>query len=129
MPFTQRALDDKPVLISTFSGDISAETFFEWNTATIHWLAAQTAHYPFLILDLREAETSFDVIVKQMNAVRTLEFRNANGIEEGEIVFVGTGAMIKLTLSIFNTPQLGNQQVPVFHTLEDAIEYVERKLG
>lgn len=128
MPFTQRALDDKPVLISTFTGEITIEDFQAWNQATQAWVARQMVDRTYIIFDAREAETSFGTIMKQMNMVRSLSFRTATGSDQGELMFVGGGAMVKLVLSLFNTPQFGNQHIPVFPTIEDALAYVDQAL-
>jgi hypothetical protein len=122
MAFTM--VQDGAVFIWTFTEQIDSETFLRWFTE----MRAASFDSPLLsiyhVIDVREAHTDFGAIMTQMRHV---------GEQPPDVVYkgrnvraliVGMDAMARLASDLAKLPQFGGFTMPVFRTLDDALDFI-----
>ena len=121
MPVKIEPIPDEPIIIVTFEGHIDLDTvrnmFIE--TASIF---AKFDGDVYRIADIRTADTDFVDIVKMIKAIR--EGLPASSIDPRmHGIFVGRNQFARMYADFMK--QMGSKPIPIFVTMEDALEYVE----
>ena len=124
MPVKIDPLPDEPIVIVTFEGHIDLDTvrnmFIE--TAAIF---AKFEGDVYRIADIRTADTDFVDIVKMIKAIR-------DGLPASSIdprmhgIFVGRNQFARMYADFMK--QMGSKPIPIFVTMEDALEYAHLQL-
>ena len=124
MPVKIEPIPDEPIIIVTFEGHIDLDTvrnmFIE--TASIF---AKFDGDVYRIADIRTADTDFVDIVKMIKAIR--EGLPASSIDPRmHGIFVGRNQFARMYADFMK--QMGSKPIPIFVTMEDALEYAHLQL-
>ncbi len=124
MPIKFEPVPNEPIVVVTFEGHIDLETvrnvFIE--TAAIF---AKFEGDVYRIADIRTADTNFVDIVKMIKAIR--EGLPASSIDPRiHGIFVGQNQFARMYADM--TKQMGGTPIPIFATMEDALEYAHLQL-
>lgn len=120
MSIVTTKVEDLPVVISTYSGHITADEMEQMYVDTENLLADAGDRY-YRISDLTEAETSFADYMKMLAGMRQVgKFRTSD--PHMQVVFVGNNKWI------YNTRNMAAQQgltLVAFPNIEDAMSYIK----
>ena len=121
MPVKVERLPDQPVIILHYEGFLDLETV---KSAFIQsaGLAAEIEGTVYRIADVNNADSNFVEIVKIIKASRANVQGNATDTKF-QVIFVGQNQLIHFYTDALK--QLGAAPIPIFHTMEDALHYVE----
>ena len=124
MPVKIEPVPDEPIVIVTFEGHIDLDTvrkvFIETGV-----LFAKFEGDVYRIADIRAAETDFVDIVKMIKAIR--EGLPASSIDPRiQGIFVGQNQFARMYADFMK--QMGGAPIPIFVTMEDALEYAHLQM-
>ena len=124
MPVKIEPVADEPIVVVTFEGHIDLDTvrkvFIETDV-----LFAKFEGDVYRIGDIRAAETDFVDIVKMIKAIR--EGLPASSIDPRmHGIFVGQNQFARMYADFMK--QMGGAPIPIFVTMEDALEYAHLQM-
>lgn len=121
MPVKVERLAGKPIIILHYEGFLDLETVKSafMQSAVI---AKEIEGTVYRIADVRNADSNFVEIVNIIKASRANVQGNATD-SKFQVIFVGQNQLIHLYTDALK--QLGAAPIPIFHTMEDAIQFVE----
>ena len=121
MPVKVERLAGKPIIILHYEGFLDLETVKSafMQSAVI---AKEIEGTVYRIADVRNADSNFVEIVNIIKASRANVQGNATD-SKFQVIFVGQNQLIHLYTDALK--QLGAAPIPIFHTMEDAMQFVE----
>ena len=121
MPVTVERLPGQPIIILHYEGFLDLETV---KSAFIQSakIAAEIEGTIYRIADVRNADSNFVEIVNIIKASRANVQGNATDTKF-QVIFVGQNQLIHLYTDVLK--QLGAAPIPIFHTMEDAMQFIE----
>lgn len=121
MPVTVERIPNKPVIILHYSGLLDVDTVKSAFAQSLV-LAAQIEGTIYRIADVSAANGSFQEVMGIIKAVR--DGLPGNPLDARiRVVFVGNHQLVQYYTNAVKN--MGAAPMPVFHTLEDALQYVE----
>ena len=124
MPVKIDPVPDEPIVVVTFEGHIDLETVRNMFVETAIVFAKFEGNV-YRIADIRTADTDFVDIVKMIKAIR--EGLPASSIDPRvHGIFVGQNQFARMYADM--TKQMGGIPIPMFATMEDALEYAHLQL-
>lgn len=124
MPVKIEPVPDEPIIVVTFEGHIDLDTVRNMFVETAA-LFAKFEGDVYRIADIREADTDFVDIVKMIKAIR--EGLPASSIDPRmHGIFVGRNQFARMYADFMK--QMGSKPIPIFVTMEDALEYAHLQL-
>ena len=120
MPVIVERLPDQPIIILHYEGFLDLEIV---KSAFIQsaGLAAEIEGTVYRIADVSNADSNFVEIVKIIKASRANVQGNATDTKF-QVIFVGQNQLIHLYADALK--QLGAAPIPIFHTMEDAMQFI-----
>lgn len=124
MPVKIEPVPDKPIVVVTFDGHLDVETVRKVFVET----AAIFANFEgdvYRIADIRTAKIGFVDLINIVKAVR-------GGLPASSIdprvhgIFVGQNQFARMYADLIK--QMGGTPIPIFATMEDALEYAQLQL-
>jgi len=109
-----------PMLVTTFTGYISADEFAQWSAELMAVISDMNLSYGYVLMDIRQAETDFGAIIQGLGRISQVLDAAQNTVE-GVFAFLGTHPMARLTVDMLRQPQYGGLEVPIFQNYEDAL--------
>jgi hypothetical protein len=121
MPVTVERLTGQPIIVLHYEGFLDLDTV---KSAFIQsaGFAAEIEGTIYRIADVRNADSNFVEIVKIVKASRANVQGNATDTKF-QVIFVGQNQLIHLYTDALK--QLGAAPIPIFHTMEDAMQFIE----
>lgn len=121
MPVTIERIPDKPIIILHYEGFLDLETV---KSAFVQSavLAAQIDGTVYRIAEVNNADSNFVEVIKIIKASSANVQGNATDTKF-QVIFVGQSQLIHLYTDALK--QLGAAPIPIFHTMEDALHFVE----
>lgn len=127
IPVTVVRPTDEPILIATFVGHVDSDMMLEMFRAS-DALTREGETIIYRISDCREANTHFaDMMRIVSEAGRGLPGSSTD--PRFHPVLVGTQAMVKLVADMLKQQKNGGLQVPIFHTIDDALEAIHLQMA
>ena len=124
MPVKIDPVSDEPIIVVTFEGHIDVDILRNMFIETAG-IIAQFEGNVYRIADIRTADTDFIDIVKMIKAIR--EGLPASSIDPRvHGIFVGQKQAARLYADFVK--QIGGAPIPIFATMEDALEYAHLQL-
>jgi hypothetical protein len=129
MPFATHIVDDLPVIIITYEGQVSAAELLASQQKIVAFAEQVNRPYVYAILDVERAKTTFVDVFANVREFG-MERRAAgplNGIEV-VLIFVGTTGLLDVTIQLFSNVQQrqGGFSIMRLRTVEEALAYVRR---
>ncbi len=125
MPISIEWLPDEPVLLATCTGFITVADFTEMFQEVAELVRDVDGHI-FRIADYRRADSSFaDIIRTVQESVKGMPGSPTDN--RIKTIYVGTSQWISLARTAFQN-QPGGWQIPAFHSIEDALEYIHLEM-
>ncbi len=121
MPVTVERIPDQPIIILHYEGFLDLETAKSAFTQSAV-IAASIEGKIYRIADVRNADSNFVEIVNIIKASRANVQGNAID-NKFQVIFVGQNQLIHLYADTLK--QLGAAPIPIFHTMEDAMHFIE----
>ncbi len=124
MPVKIEPVPNEPIVVVTFEGHIDLETVRNMFVETAA-IFAKFEGGVYRIADIRAADTDFVDIVKMIKAIR-------DGLPASSIdprmhgIFVGQKQFARMYADFVK--QMGGAPIPIFATMEDALEYAHLQL-
>ena len=124
MPVKIEPVPDEPIVIVTFEGHVDLETVRNMFVETAVIFAKFEGNV-YRIADIRTADTDFVDIIKMIKAIR-------DGLPASSIdprmhgIFVGQKQFARMYADFIK--QMGGAPIPIFATMEDALEYAHLQL-
>ncbi len=121
MPVTVERLPDQPIIVLHYEGFLDLEIV---KSAFIQSakLATEIEGTVYRIADVNNADSNFVEIVKIIKASRANVQGNATDTKF-QVIFVGKNQLIHLYTDTLK--QLGAAPIPIFHTMDDAMHFIE----
>lgn len=120
MAIVTTKVDDMPVVVSTYSGYITAEEIEQMYQDTERFLADAGDKY-YRISDVTLADTSFADFMKISSSMRQGgKFRT--GDPNMQVVFVGTNQWM---YNLRNMAAKSGISIPTFFSMDDAMNYIK----
>ncbi len=121
MPVIVERLPGQPIIVLHYEGFLDLETV---KSAFIQSakLATEIEGTVYRIADVSNADSNFVEIVKIIKASRANVQGNATDTKF-QVIFVGQNQLIHLYTDTLK--QLGAAPIPIFHTMEDAMHFIE----
>jgi len=121
MPVTVERLPDQPIIVLHYEGFLDLETV---KSAFVQSAAIATGieGTVYRIADIRNADSNFVEVVNIVKASRANVQGNATNTKF-QVIFVGQNQLAHLYADALK--HLGAAPIPVFHTMEDAMHYIE----
>lgn len=127
MPVRVEKLPDEPIIILHYEGHVDAETVKSAFLQSAE-IASEIDGPVYRISDVRNGEGSFVDLMQVIAEIRKgIPGSSADPRIRG--VFVGSHHMARLYAGFLRQQQFGGTQLPFFHTLEDAFEYIRLELA
>ncbi|MBI1276727.1 MAG: hypothetical protein GC179_01230 [Anaerolineaceae bacterium] len=121
MPVTVERIPNKPIIILHYEGFLDLETVKSAFVQSAK-LAADIQGIIYRVADVRNADSNFVEIVNIIKASRANVQGNATDTKF-QVIFVGQNQLIHLYADALK--QLGAAPIPIFHTMEDAMQFIE----
>ncbi len=121
MPVAVERLPGKPIIILHYSGLLDVETVKSAFAQSLV-LAQQIEGTIYRIADVSHADGTFQEVMGIIKAVR--DGSPGSPLDARiQVIFVGTNQLVHLYTNAVKN--MGATPMPVFHSLEDALHYVE----
>ncbi len=123
MPVKVSALPDKPVVLATLLGQITLDdaTYIFQQT---HELRQTMPEHIYRVTDAREATSSVADMIQIIRSGAD-DIPSATNDPTITIVFVGKSQWSKLFIDAMRQQQFGQVHIPLFNTLDEALEFIE----
>ena len=115
--------DADDTFIWTLTGSIDAAEFHRWYGESRQVTLESSLPTLYHVMDVSAAQTNFGAILSQMREVGQAPFVAIDG-RSINFVFVGSNEMAKLAANLAKLPQFGGFEMPMFHTMDDAQEFI-----
>jgi hypothetical protein len=124
MPVTVERLDDQPIILATFTGEIDVEmvkTMFQRSAE----IQTEIGTPVYRITDVRAIETS---LMNLLSIVREASQDVPGSPLDPHItgMFVGTNKWVRLFQSALDEEEYGSISIPAFVSMEDALAHIDR---
>ncbi|MEZ4669180.1 MAG: hypothetical protein R3E39_14835 [Anaerolineae bacterium] len=120
MSVTVERIPDEPIIVLRYQGFMDVATVVEAFTKS-GVLAANIEGTVFRIADVREADSTFVEVMNIIKASRSTAGSTTDN--KFRVIFVGDNQLIRFYMQIVQN--LGAPPLHIFHTLEDALEYIK----
>lgn len=129
MPYHIEMLPDAPVLIVNFGQDFSAADEMSNMLVELHTLINNHPEPVMIINDLRHTHWSMEDVIQSANLARQRDLSLFHHPNVRGIVGVSDSKLIQISAKGLNHDIFGGLKLPVFDTLEAAIDYVRTTIG
>lgn len=124
MPVTVERLDDQPIILATFTGEIDVEmvkTMFQRSAE----IQSEIGTPIYRITDVREIETS---LMNLLSIVREASQNVPGSPLDPNItgMFVGTNKWVRLFQNTLDEQEYGSISIPAFSSMDDALAHIDR---
>ena len=126
MPVEVSALPDKPVVLATLRGQITLDDAIHIFKRT-HELRQSMPEYIYRLTDVREATSSFSEIIQIIRSGAG-DLPSATNDPTITVVFVGKSQWSKLFIDAMRQQQFGQVNIPLFNTLDEALQFIENDM-
>lgn len=126
MPVDVSALPDKPIVLATLRGQITLSDATHIFQRT-HELRQTMPEHIYRITDVREATSTFSEIIQIIRSGAS-DSPSATNDPTITIVFVGKSQWSKLFIDAMQQHQFGQVSIPLFNTIEEAMQFVEEDM-
>jgi hypothetical protein len=127
MPITVERLPEKPILVATYTRQITLEDvkgMYEQSGR----LAQDIAGAIYRISDTREAKTSL-IEILHIARVAGSEMPGSTSDPRIHVIFVGTNESTRMMVDVLRQPQYVGKQFAIFRSMEEALESIEYQRG
>jgi hypothetical protein len=121
MPVTVERLPGQPIIVLHYEGFLDLDTIKSAFMQSAKF-AAEIEGTIYRIADVRNADSNFVEIVKIVKASRANVQGNATDTKF-QVIFAGQNQLIHLYTDALK--QLGAAPIPIFHTMEDAMQFID----
>lgn len=127
MPITVKRLENEPILVATFSGEITVQDIagmYEESSALI----GDSDQRIYRISDVRDATSNF---VEMFGVIKIASTGQPGSTSDPRIqaYFVGTSTWITFARNTLRTPAFGGLQIAAFETIDSALEAIRTQIG
>ena len=119
MPVTIEQIPNEPIILLRYQGFLDVATVTEAFIKSVA-LATNIEGTVYRIADVREAESTFVEVMNIIKASRSTAGSTTDN--KFRVIFVGDNQLIRFYMQIL--ANLGAPPLRIFHTLEDAMEYI-----
>lgn len=123
MPVTVRRMENEPILIATFSGNVTAQDMVEMFRLSDALIEADEKQI-YRITDVQTATSNF---IEMLGAIKSASTGQPGSTTDPRIkaIFVGTSTWINFARNALKSPNFGGLQLAAFATIEDALESIK----
>jgi hypothetical protein len=123
MPITVERLPDQPILVATYTGQITLQDvkgMYEQSGR----LAGDISGAVYRISDTREAKTSLLEILR-IARVAADDMPGSTSDPRIHVIFVGTNEATRMMVDVLRQPQYVGKQFAIFRSMEEALASIE----
>jgi len=128
MPVSVERLENKPILIATVSDAVDVVAVREMFRQSAE-LIAEIDERVFRITDVSKADSNFAEVMGIIREASSTDMPGSTNDPRIQAVFVGNNQWVQMFRSAMALKQFGGKTLPMFLTIEDALEYIEIELG
>lgn len=122
MSVTVTRIPNEPILVATIEGDVDLSTIQDLFAQSRELMKDMQGHV-YRITDTRKAGVTFSEL---RDIVREAATRTEGSSTDPNVtpVFVGNQQMLRMTSGLMRQQQFGGIQIPIFGSIEEALEHI-----
>ena len=126
MPVSVIKVENEPILIATFSGEVTTQDMKNMFQQSAD-LMGDTEDAIYRITDARTATSNF---MEMLGAIKEASTGQPGSTTDPRIhtTFVGTSTWITFARNALKSPKFGNLQMAAFPSMEEGLDYVRAQM-
>lgn len=127
MPVTVERLEDEPILIATFSGEVHVDDMVEMFKLSADLMGDDDTQF-YRITDARDATSNF---MEMFASIKEASTGQPGSTTDARIKasFVGTSTWISFARNALMNPKFGGLKLAAFETVDDALENIRMQIA